>query len=362
MPEPSRRRFIRVLLVLGCVIAALIGPITMAVADVQQPVMLSLKPVDYQGSFFNLTINPGQSQQLKVALGNHGSASMPARTYAADAYSIINGGFGARTRDSTITGTTTWLSYATQLLQLPAGQANIRTFTVAVPAGTAPGEYISSLILENDVPVQGSGSVVLNQIIRQALAVSIRVPGPLQPAFAFGTASHKITADRSVLDVQITNTGNANLKPAGNLIIHDHNGKTISQAPATMDSLYAHTDTLVETTLAGKLQPGDYTVSITLTDPTTKVTATGADLPFTVTEQAAQNSTNTQQAHLPQILQGAGTGINPYLIAAAAAAAATAAAFFFFLLIRGRRRRTASPGSGRRDAHERTRKMDSTIN
>ncbi|HAG61135.1 MAG TPA: hypothetical protein DIT15_00695 [Arthrobacter bacterium] len=217
---------------------------------------------------------------------------------------------------------------------------------MSVPAGTAPGEYISSLILENDVPVQGSGSVVLNQIVRQAVAVSIRVPGPLEPAFTLGTASHKTTADRSVIDVQITNTGNSNLKPAGSLVIHDHNGKTISKAPVTMDSLYAHAGTLVETTLAGKLQPGDYTVGITLTDPTTKVSATAADLPFTVAEDAALSSTGAQQGQLPQILQDAGTGINPYLIAAAALTVVLAT---LYILIRRSRRRTARKSDRRED-------------
>lgn len=345
MPKPSHRRFARILLALGCVIATLAGPVAVASADEQQPVKLSLKPVDQPGSYFNLTIEPGQSLQLKAALGNNGSAAIPARTYAADAYSIINGGFGAKDRDSTPTGTTTWLSYPTQVLQLPAGQANIRTFTVTVPAGTAPGEYLSSIILENDVPIQGSGSVVLNQIVRQVVAVSIRVPGPLEPAFTLGSASHKITADRSVIDVQITNTGNSNLKPAGNLVIHDHTGKTISQAPLTMDSLYAHAGTLVETTLAGKLQPGDYTVGITLTDPSTKVSATGTDLPFTVAEDAAQSSTGAPSGQLPEILQDAGTGINPYLIAAAALAALAA----LYILIRRKRHRTARKSNHRKD-------------
>ncbi|MFA6112176.1 MAG: DUF916 domain-containing protein, partial [Candidatus Latescibacterota bacterium] len=154
MPEPSRRHFTRILLTLGLVIGALIGPAGMAVAD-EQPVKLSLKAVDQPGPYFDLVIKPGQSQQLTVELGNHGSATIPARTYAADAYSLINGGFGAGTRDSTPTGTTTWLSYPTEVLQLPAGQAATRDLTVSVPAGTAPGEYISSLILENDAPVQG---------------------------------------------------------------------------------------------------------------------------------------------------------------------------------------------------------------
>lgn len=80
MTKQSRRRIARVLLTLGCLIAALAGPVTIAAADEQQPVKLSLNPVDQPGSYFNLTIDPGQSRQLKAALGNNGSAAIPART------------------------------------------------------------------------------------------------------------------------------------------------------------------------------------------------------------------------------------------------------------------------------------------
>ena len=372
MPQPSHQRLTRirpagtapgpririgrVLLAVGFLLAALMAPAAAAVADDLQQVKLSLKPVDQTGSYFALTMDPGQSRQLKVELGNHGTSAIAARTYAADVYSIINGGFGAKDRDSTPTGTTSWLSYPGQVLQLPAGQASIRSFTVTVPPGTAPGEYVSSLILENDAPLQGSGSVALNQIVRQAIAVSIRVPGPLQPAFGFGQAEHKITAEHSVVDIGITNTGNANLKPAGNLSIRDHNGKTVAQAPVTMDSVYAHSDTKVETTLGGKLQPGNYTASITLTDPTTKTTATGTDLPFTVADTPLATTGNTAQAgQLPQILQDAGTGTTPYLIGAALLAVlAVLAALFLLRRNRNPRRgRTASPTRRRRRARGR---------
>ncbi|MDQ0823626.1 hypothetical protein QFZ79_001371 [Arthrobacter sp. V4I6] len=205
MPQPSpgrlrgirRARFLpaRVLLVLVCAVAALTGPIGGATGDDgKQQVNLSLKPVGQPGSYFSLSMAPGQSRQLKAELGNHGAAAIAARTYAADAYTLINGGVGAKDRDSTPTGATAWLSYPTEVLQLPAGQASVRTFTLTVPAGAAPGDYVSGLVLENDVPIQGSGSVALNQIVRQVIAVAIHVSGPLQPALDLGAASHMISA------------------------------------------------------------------------------------------------------------------------------------------------------------------------
>lgn len=336
MPRSVCREFTRLLAALGCAAGILAGLATPALAEDQDPTKLSLKPVGTSGSYFDLTMEPGQSRSLQAELGNHGQAPVTARTYAADAYTIYNGGFGAKDRDSAPGRTTSWLSYANGVVQLPAGQASIRDLAVTVPPGTAPGEYLTSIVLENETPVQGTGSVALNQIVRQVVAVSIRVPGALQPALGIGTASHKFTADQSVVGIGVSNTGSANLKPAGDLIIRDRNGKTVSQAPIAMGAFYANTDSQVETTLGGKLQPGDYTASITLTDPATNVSATGKDLPFTVEAAAAMANKTAGPGQLPQIMQDTAAGPGPWIGAAATAAAALAAAAFLM------RRRTGN--------------------
>jgi hypothetical protein len=229
------------------------------------------------------------------------------------------------------------MTYPAEVVQLAVGQGSIRTFTVTVPAGTTPGEYLSSLVLENAVPVQGSGSVAINQVVRQAVPVSIRVPGTSQPAFGFGTASHKVTLGHSVIDVQINNTGNANLLPAGTMLIRDQSGKTVSTAPVKMGLLFAHTDTLVETTLASTLQPGKYSVAIVLSDALTKATATAAAIPFTVTVQAVSASGLSNATTLPQIMQTAGQGVTPYILAAVGLILAAVLVVLFVLLGRLRR-------------------------
>lgn len=313
MPRSFSGRTLVTLLALASAALVTSSPALSASAAVTQPVQLSLRPVGQPGSYFDVTMTPGHSERFQVELGNHASAPIAARTYAADAYSIVNGGFGVKDRSSTPTGTTTWLSYPAGVVELPAGQAATRSFTVTVPAGTAPGQYITAIALENDVPVKGSGNVSLNQLVRQAIAVSIRVPGPLAPAFAFTTATHKVVARRSVIDVGIGNTGNANLKLAGQLTIRDSSGKTVSQAPVTMGSLYAHDTTKVEVTLAGALQPGSYTAGITLRDTATGTTRTAAGLPFSVAAATTVESVGARQGQLPQIMQASAGGVSPIL-------------------------------------------------
>ena len=332
MPKPLAARsvalFTAFVFILAAAFSALMAAQPASAAGTAAPVKLSLKPVGQPGAYFELSMQPGQSRQLTAELGNHGTAAVEALTYAADAYTIINGGFGTRERDSKASGTTTWLSYPREVLQLPAGQSKLQDFSVAVPAGTAPGQYLTSVVLENNVPVQGTGTVALDQVIRQVIAVSITVPGPLQPGFSFGAAGHKISAGKSVVDVEITNTGNANIKPAGDFTIRDSTGKTVSQGTLQMASFYARTDTKVETTLDGQLQPGNYTISVKMTDRGTKAAATAENLPFSVAAPDATNSTATQENQLPQILQDSGPGLLLYVGAAALLAALLSVALF----------------------------------
>lgn len=293
MPGMARRlsRFPRILAA-GALASALVGTLPPAAAHAaEQPVQLSAKPVDQPGQYYDLTLEPGQTRELEIALGNHGKTPIAARTYAADVYTIINGGFGADLRDQKAAGTTTWLDYPTQVLDLQPDRATVRTFSLTVPKGTPAGEYVTSVVLENDAPIKGSGGVALDQVVRQAVAVAVRVPGPWQPGLAIGSASHKIAAERSVVAVEVSNTGNRRLTPPATLVLHDETGAVVSEATVAMDSFYAGTDTKVEITLATILQPGAYTVDLTLDDDEHDAHAAADGLALTVAAPAAAAGT-----------------------------------------------------------------------
>lgn len=145
------------------------------------------------------------------ALGNNGDADLDVSTYPADAYIIVNGGFGAKQSGTEPMGTTTWLDYAAEELPLPAAQSNERTVTLTVQQETESDQYITGLVLENAEPVEGSGDVAANQIVRQVLPITVQVPGKLNPAFEFGEAGHQQTAGRSAVGVEIDNTGNTHI-------------------------------------------------------------------------------------------------------------------------------------------------------
>jgi hypothetical protein len=246
------------------------------------PIRLALLPVGQPGSYFDLTMRPGETRRLAVDIANDGQAAIVARTYRADVYTIVNGGFGARLRDEPASGTTTWVTYPTTVLPLAVGEGIRRSFVVAVPADAGPGEYITSIVLENDAPLHKSGSVGLDQVIRQAVAVVVTVPGRRSPHLAVGAASNKIVADRSVVSVAVDNAGNVRLKPLVSFALLDAAGTEVSHASVQMDTFYARTSTFIEVALATSLPPGRYTVRLTVQDAARGLQAVTAAVPLII--------------------------------------------------------------------------------
>ena len=245
-------------------LAALAAPAVAIAAEGQ--FKLALLPLGESGPYFDIHMTAGETRAFHVQIANNGDAAVAARTYAADVYTIINGGFAGRLRDQSTSGSTLWLDYPTGVVNLPAGSSITRAFTVAVPRTTGPGEYITSILLENDKPIGGTGAVALSQITRQAIALVVTVPGPRYPALAIGKASHTVVAGKSVVDVAVENPGNVRLKPVATFVLFDAAANRISEATVPMDTFFAHTATFIEVPLAALLLAGQYTVRLTLDD------------------------------------------------------------------------------------------------
>ncbi|MEA2525696.1 MAG: hypothetical protein QOF73_2923 [Thermomicrobiales bacterium] len=279
-------RLITVLLVLMIVGA----PASRAGAAEDELPQIGIAPVGSDGAFFTLELEPGTTRELKVALSNYGTKPVSARTYAADVYTILNGGFGAKLADEPATGVTKWLDYEADVLRLDPSTTVERDFTVTVPEKAKPGEYITSLVIENADPIKGSGSIALNQVIRQVIAVAITVPGPQKPQLEITEATYEVLPSYARILVGLDNTGNVRLKPAGEVVLVDSAGAELKRAPVTMDSFYAGTETAIEVILAEPLEAGEFTVSVTLKDEEHELKVEEKALPLTVENVDASGS------------------------------------------------------------------------
>jgi hypothetical protein len=230
---------------------------------------LGLTPVGQPGTYFDLTIEPGEDRHVEVEAANFGHERTRARTYAADVYSIVNGGFGAELHGEGRSGPTAWLSYPTQLITLEPQQALIVPFVVSVPVGTPPGEYITSLVIESRGALPSAGPLTLKQVNRSAIAVAIDVPGLREPRLSIGVVGHKTVGGHSILTFAVNNPGNVHLWPAGRFLLRGAGGSRIVAEAVTMDVVYAGNGTLLEAPLSGALPSGEYCAELSLTDAAT---------------------------------------------------------------------------------------------
>jgi hypothetical protein len=297
----------RALAICGVVAIALaIGPTAALGRDGQ--VRLALSPVDQPGRYFDVTMGPGERRTFAVELADPSAVALPARTYAADVYTIVNGGFGGRLRGEPKTAMSTWLDYPDEVVALQPGQPVRRSFDVTVPDAAAPGEYITSIVLEDDAPIQGEGSLVLDQVVRQALAVVVTVPGPRAPELSIGAATQREVAGMSVVSVAVANPGNVRLKPAVEFGLFDATGARVSQATFQMDTFYAWTATFIEVPLAARLLPGAYTVRLSLHDDATGARAGADAIPLIVEAATSADAAVGTGAQLTPVDRGSAAG------------------------------------------------------
>lgn len=314
-----------------------------------EPPRLGLTPIGEDGPYFDLTAEPGQALGLRVELANFGHDAMLARTFSADAYSIINGGFGADLFGEPASGTTLWLEYAVEEVRLEPGAAKIIGFNVTVPEDTAPGEYITALVAENAEPYVGpeGGGVAVEQVNRTVVAVAIDVPGPRDPALEIGAVTHKVAADASFVSFEVSNPGNVHLKPSGEFILRDGRGARLATASAVMDRVYAGTETLFEAPLAAALETGDYCAQLSLTDEETGVADSTECLAFTVQPPPSQADAPADGSTTIPVTRPAIDAVTGNPLPPALAAVLLALGVLAWILWRRRRRRRSGSVSDR---------------
>lgn len=276
----SRRALaiLRSLLVAASLTVFAAGPVSAK----HEPARFGLTPVGRDATFFELTMRPGDNKHLRVEAANFGHEEADARTYAADVYSIVNGGFGADLFGELPAGPTLWVTYPTQELTLGPDDAVLIDFEVSVPDSTRPGEYITALVIENSEPVVGSGGIAFDQVNRSAIAIAITVPGRARPALEIGQLRHEEVGGISVITFEVGNTGNVHLQPTGEFVLRGHGDTEIAAAPVTMDSVYAGMSTLLEAPVGQLLPPGAYCAELQLSDHSTGASAATDCLAFEV--------------------------------------------------------------------------------
>ncbi len=262
------------LALLAALLVAVIAPAPAGAAE--EAIRIGIHPAGERTGFIELSLDPGTSAPVSIDIVNAGG-SLVVRTYAADAFTLVNGGFGARFEADPRTGPVAWLGYEAQSLELDTGAVVTRSATVSVPQGTPPGEYIAALVVQNEQPVPVASAGGLQQVVRSALAVVVQVPGPRVIAFSLGEAEHAFAAGTSIIGFPAANEGNALVRPAAAFRLESSAGTPIRTLDVTLDSFYGGLPARIEFPLEAPLAPGRYCATLVLSNNGAPIANSGRD-------------------------------------------------------------------------------------
>lgn len=286
-------------LILAALLCSLVLPLTTSAKQStpepgsnREGLIFSVVPDDeWPRGYVELELNPTESASFSARVNTEGTDHASLLAFIGNAVNPVNGGFAVADITTEPTGAAAWFSLDKESFELEPGAAESFTVSVAVPENTPPGQYIAGLIVQtaeplgSDEPQEGFG---LLPIIRSAMAIQITVPGAVTPGFELGTPAMTIQNDTPVVSAPITNTGNVLVKPAGTLTVASPDGTALVTSPIEMGSVYMGNSTSVQVSLPNQFAPGDYLVSIELTDA---ATGTGAEQQAVPVTMAAAEAT-----------------------------------------------------------------------
>jgi hypothetical protein len=305
--------------------------------------------------YFVYSLAPGGVKTGGLIVSNTGTATGTVKLFAADATTGATTGTVYET-DKAPTRAGSWLSLSDTSFTLAPGKNKRVSFTVHVPAGFRPGQWVAGLVAETSHQVSGAkssskASVQIRVRDLTIVAVQVNIPGPSIVSFKIGAVKAGGQRGFQQVLVHITNTGNVLAKPTGTLTIYDSKGAAVQAVAFTMDTFLPQTSIDYPVLLKKALPAGDYQAGVRLN--VTGIGGGGTKLvtsrpSFAVSQQdVKQVFTSAAPTKAPPASAAGSTGSSSssswQLIAAAAAGGVLLLALLTFLLWRSRTRGRRTP-------------------
>jgi hypothetical protein len=295
--------------------------------------------VSPKGNFYQFEANPGDvvTQSFRVVNTNDHDVSVDVE--AVDAVTGALTGVQLSRPGSAKTLTSRWIVVSSPGVTLAPKQARDIPFTVHVPPGTKPGQYLAAV--SASVPLSAddtkathppSGQAGFSMAVRfqRGIAVEIDVPGPRGPNLQVDGAVPKATPNGVELGIHISNEGNAFAHGTGVIRVADTN----TDYSFKVDTFVSHTAIVYPMAWTKTVVPGTHHVQVDLTYEGGKRTS------WTGTVDIAGAAQNQLESALRNVtIRNHGSGVSVFLILAVALFVILAGA----AVVMRRRSRAVSP-------------------
>jgi hypothetical protein len=164
---------------------------------------------------FRYTVGAGTQLSDAIVVTNRGDEPLDLGVYAADGFTTDAGQLDLRLPGQKQRGVGAWVKTSTATITVAPGETREVPFQVAVPKGSAPGDYVGGIVTTLTQPGQASG---INVDRRLGIRIALRVSGALNPALAVTDARahwhggvNPFAGGDATLSYTIRNTGNTTL-------------------------------------------------------------------------------------------------------------------------------------------------------
>jgi len=162
-------------------------------------------------------LRPGESITQSVKITNTNSQPELTKVTGADALTNDATGVAFRSPLNAQALQAKWISVATPAVTLAANETRVVSFTIQVPSGTPPGQYMAGIAAwvplpaRSKLPRPGANQATFSMDlqIQRVVPIEIDVPGAWAPKLSVSGADAIPTAAGITLGVHIANTGNA---------------------------------------------------------------------------------------------------------------------------------------------------------
>jgi hypothetical protein len=208
------------------------------------PVPVLLHPSDAQGNllpeqpYFEISARAGSTVTLDAFVGNKGKKQAGIMLVPVDARSGLYGAVSYNLPEQPKKKVGSWVRLSHAWVSLGANRGMVVPFSVHVPAGTKPGQYVGALTAYVPAPITRiTRGIGLREQFRVFNAIVVTVPGSTQARLTVHSVVMKLRSNDDYLIVNIKNSGNVLLKAEGHLWLYgQHDSKPWVSAPLSIDT------------------------------------------------------------------------------------------------------------------------------
>ncbi len=185
--------------------------------------------------YFDLSVAAGQSTVQTVVITNQGTTSSALKVSPSTGITAPNSGSVFYRYFKPCAGTGCWITGLPPVFTLAAHSSQSVSFTVTVPSGTPPKQYLAGITAEPEeepsrVTVGSNGSASAQAIIIHQISVGVAVTVGSQSQLAWSLQIPKVTSGAAGptprLFIHVRNTGQMFTKSRGVTTCKDHGKET----------------------------------------------------------------------------------------------------------------------------------------